>query len=93
MGSDAEDIGLTIHPHPTLTETVGFAAEIAEGTITDLMPPRKRERSKPDHARTAGRSRGGRSASGTARPSGRPLLPREGALSAGIVAAAVCWRG
>ncbi len=44
MGSDAEDIGLTIHPHPTLTETIGFAAEIAEGTITDLMPPRKRAR-------------------------------------------------
>jgi len=42
MGSDAEDIGLTIHPHPTLTETIGFAAEMAEGTITDLMPPRKR---------------------------------------------------
>jgi dihydrolipoamide dehydrogenase len=46
MGSDAEDIGLTIHPHPTLTETIGFAAEMAEGTITDLMPPRNRERSK-----------------------------------------------
>ncbi len=46
MGSDAEDIGLTIHPHPTLTETIGFAAEMAEGTITDLMPPRKRERAK-----------------------------------------------
>jgi dihydrolipoamide dehydrogenase len=44
MGSDAEDIGLTIHPHPTLTETIGFAAEMAEGTITDLMPPRKRAR-------------------------------------------------
>ena len=42
MGSDAQDIGLTIHPHPTLTETIGFAAEMAEGTITDLMPPRKR---------------------------------------------------
>ena len=42
MGSDAEDIGLTIHPHPTLSETVGFAAEMAEGTITDLLPPRKR---------------------------------------------------
>ncbi len=40
MGSDAEDIGLTIHPHPTLTETVAFAAESAAGTITDLMPPR-----------------------------------------------------
>jgi dihydrolipoamide dehydrogenase len=46
MGSDAEDIGLTIHPHPTLTETIGFAAEMAEGTITDLMPPRRRARAK-----------------------------------------------
>jgi dihydrolipoamide dehydrogenase len=42
VGSDAEDIGLTIHPHPTLSETVMFAAEMAEGTITDLMPPRRR---------------------------------------------------
>jgi dihydrolipoamide dehydrogenase len=42
MGSDAEDIGLTVHPHPTLSETIGFAAEMAQGTITDLMPPRKR---------------------------------------------------
>jgi len=42
MGADAEDIGLTIHPHPTLNETVCFAAEMAEGTITDLMPPKKR---------------------------------------------------
>jgi dihydrolipoamide dehydrogenase len=41
-GLDAEDIGLTIHPHPTLSETVGFSAEAAEGTITDLMPKRKR---------------------------------------------------
>jgi dihydrolipoamide dehydrogenase len=47
MGSDAEDIGLTVHPHPTLTETIGFAAEMAAGTITDLMPPRRRpERAK-----------------------------------------------
>jgi dihydrolipoamide dehydrogenase len=38
MGADAEDIGLTIHPHPTLSETVYFTAEIAEGTITDMMP-------------------------------------------------------
>jgi dihydrolipoamide dehydrogenase len=37
MGADAEDIGLTIHPHPTLSETVFFGAEIADGTITDLM--------------------------------------------------------
>ena len=42
MGADAEDIGLTIHPHPTLNETVCFAAEMAEGSITDLMPPKKR---------------------------------------------------
>jgi dihydrolipoamide dehydrogenase len=38
MGADAEDIGLTIHPHPTLSETVFFGAEIAEGSITDMMP-------------------------------------------------------
>lgn len=43
MGADVEDIGLTIHPHPTLNETICFAAEMAEGTITDLMPPRKRK--------------------------------------------------
>jgi len=36
MGADAEDLALTIHPHPTLSETVGLAAEAAEGTITDL---------------------------------------------------------
>jgi dihydrolipoamide dehydrogenase len=42
MGADAEDLGLTIHPHPTLSETIGFAAEVAAGTITDLMPPRQR---------------------------------------------------
>ena len=39
MGADAEDIGLTIHPHPTLSETVFFAAEIAEGSITDCSRP------------------------------------------------------
>ncbi|MCU7813044.1 MAG: dihydrolipoyl dehydrogenase [Candidatus Thiodiazotropha sp. (ex Notomyrtea botanica)] len=43
MGADAEDIGLTIHPHPTLNETICFAAEMAEGTITDLVPPKKRK--------------------------------------------------
>ena len=42
-GLDAEDIALTIHPHPTLSETVGFSAEQAEGTITDIMPKRKRK--------------------------------------------------
>ena len=36
MGADAHDLGLTIHPHPTLSETVCFAAEMKEGTITDL---------------------------------------------------------
>jgi len=41
MGADAEDIGLTIHPHPTLSETVFFTAEMAEGSITDMMPPKK----------------------------------------------------
>jgi dihydrolipoamide dehydrogenase len=41
MGADAEDIGLTIHPHPTLSETVFFSAEIAEGSITDMMPPKR----------------------------------------------------
>jgi dihydrolipoamide dehydrogenase len=42
MGSDAEDLALTIHPHPTLSETVGFAAELAEGTITDMIAPSRR---------------------------------------------------
>ena len=40
MGADAEDLALTIHPHPTLSETVGFAAEIEHGTITDLLSKR-----------------------------------------------------
>ena len=43
MGCDMSDIALTIHAHPTLSETTAFAAEMAEGTITDLMPPRKRK--------------------------------------------------
>lgn len=42
MGADAQDLSLTIHPHPTLSETVNFAAEVAEGTITDLYIPNKR---------------------------------------------------
>jgi dihydrolipoamide dehydrogenase len=42
MGADATDIGLTIHPHPTLSETVAFAAEAYEGTITDLYIPKKK---------------------------------------------------
>jgi dihydrolipoamide dehydrogenase len=40
MGANAEDLGLTIHPHPTLSETLNFAAEMAEGTITDLYIPK-----------------------------------------------------
>ncbi|NKE64337.1 dihydrolipoyl dehydrogenase [Ramlibacter sp. RBP-2] len=42
MGADAVDIGKTIHPHPTLGESIGLAAEAAHGTCTDLPPPRKR---------------------------------------------------
>ena len=42
MGADATDIGKTIHPHPTLGESVGLAAEFYEGVCTDLPPPRKR---------------------------------------------------
>ena len=44
MGSDAADIGLTIHAHPTLSESVGMAAEAFEGTITDLYLPKRRRR-------------------------------------------------
>ncbi len=45
MGADAADISLTIHPHPTLSETVAFAAEAYEGTLTDLYMPKKAKRS------------------------------------------------
>ncbi len=41
MGADAEDIGKTIHPHPTLGESVGMAAELYEGVCTDLPPVKK----------------------------------------------------
>ena len=43
MGADAEDIGLTIHPHPTLSETFKFAAEVAEGVCTDIYMPKKKK--------------------------------------------------
>jgi dihydrolipoamide dehydrogenase len=43
MGADAVDLGHTIHAHPTLSESVNFAAEMFEGTITDLMPPKKKK--------------------------------------------------
>lgn len=42
MGADAHDIGLTVHPHPTLSETVAMAAEAFEGTITDLYLPQRK---------------------------------------------------
>ncbi|MBA1146772.1 dihydrolipoyl dehydrogenase [Ectothiorhodospiraceae bacterium WFHF3C12] len=43
MGADCHDIGLTIHPHPTLSETVAMAAEAAAGTLTDLYIPKKKK--------------------------------------------------
>ncbi|MEA3118893.1 MAG: dihydrolipoamide dehydrogenase, partial [Paraburkholderia sp.] len=42
MGADAADIGRTIHPHPTLGESIGMAAELYEGVCTDLPPQRKK---------------------------------------------------
>ncbi len=41
MGSDIEDLALTVHPHPTLSETLNFAAEVAEGTVTDIYIPKR----------------------------------------------------
>jgi dihydrolipoamide dehydrogenase len=49
MGADAADIGLTIHPHPTLSETVAMAAEAFEGTLTDLYVPKR----KPPQAKAS----------------------------------------
>ena len=42
LGADAADLGLIIHPHPTLSETVAMSAEAFEGTITDLYMPKKK---------------------------------------------------
>ncbi len=42
MGADVEDIALTVHPHPTLSETFNFAAEVAEGTCTDIYLPKRK---------------------------------------------------
>jgi dihydrolipoamide dehydrogenase len=42
MGADAEDIALTIHPHPALSETFTMALEVSPVTITNLMPPRRK---------------------------------------------------
>lgn len=47
MGADAEDLALTVHPHPTLSETVAFAAEVAAGTVTDLYAPRRERKARP----------------------------------------------
>ncbi len=46
MCCDVEDIALTIHPHPTVSETIGLSAEIFEGTITDLYMPKKKDKNK-----------------------------------------------
>ncbi len=43
LGADAHDLGLTVHAHPTLSETLAFAAEMVTGSITDLLPPRARD--------------------------------------------------
>ena len=42
MGADATDVGKTIHPHPTLSESVGMAAEHHEGVCTELLPRRRK---------------------------------------------------
>jgi dihydrolipoamide dehydrogenase len=47
MGADAADIGLTVHAHPTLSETVAFAAEAIDGTLTDLYLPKKNAKAPP----------------------------------------------
>ena len=41
MDCEAADLAITIHPHPTVSETIGFAAEVFEGTITDLFRPKR----------------------------------------------------
>ena len=53
MNSDADDISLTIHPHPTLSETIAAAAEIFTGTITDLLPPKRKPRHPSHHPSAA----------------------------------------
>ena len=75
MGADAEDIGLTIHPHPTLSESVGMAAEVGTGTITDLPPKRAKARSLASNAWLRPRS-GSRSSRTTA-----PSTPATGSSS------------
>jgi len=43
MGAEVDDVGMTIHPHPTLSETLNFATEVAEGTCTDIYMPKKKK--------------------------------------------------
>ena len=43
MGAEMDDIAMTIHPHPTLSETLNFATEVAEGTCTDIYMPKKKK--------------------------------------------------
>ncbi|MEL7060297.1 MAG: dihydrolipoyl dehydrogenase [Acidobacteriota bacterium] len=54
MGCDADDIGHTIHPHPTLSETVGMSAEMITGALTDLYLPQQRKAAKERKARQGG---------------------------------------
>ena len=42
MGADAQDLALTIHPHPTLSETVAMAAEVFDGSVTDIFVPKRK---------------------------------------------------
>ena len=83
MGADAQDIALTIHPHPTLSETFAFSAEMADGSITDLMPaaqadPRARLSVAGGHGhgrstlRGAVTATGGRRCAGRSRPRAAP---------------------
>ena len=58
MGADAVDIGKTIHPHPTLGESVGMAAEVAHGTCTDVPPQRKKQSKFLRHKKTPARGGG-----------------------------------
>ena len=63
MGADAVDIGKTIHPHPTLGESVGMAAEVFEGVCTDLPPPARNRTNDPGRTEAGRRARGASSTS------------------------------
>ncbi len=74
MGADEIDIGKTIHPHPTLGESIGMAAEVAHGTCTDLPPARRR----PDEEGAAGAPAKNPAAAGFFRPDPRRESGRRG---------------